>query len=60
VSIVVYRFRARPRVVDVLRTILKARTLMLIVTREVTESLTIGVDITVVVDRIKREGPHQK
>ena len=33
---------------------------MLIVTREVTESLTIGVDITVVVDRIKREGPHQK
>ena len=30
---------------------------MLIVTRKVTESLTIGAHITVVVDRIKREGP---
>jgi sRNA-binding carbon storage regulator CsrA len=37
---------------------------MLIVTRKVTESLTISTDITVhreeVVDSVKREGPHQK
>jgi sRNA-binding carbon storage regulator CsrA len=37
---------------------------MLIVTRKVTESLTIGADITVhreeVVDTVKRERPHQK
>jgi hypothetical protein len=46
VSIVVYRLRARPQVRDVLRMLLKAWTLMLIVTRKVTESLTIGADIT--------------